>query len=149
MWLALAAITLAADLASSLWQFGSSVSRLSACLAGGPCFQGRFPYVDNAHGDQSSGASGVRKWLRHVSFTTTDGSAANPAAGDSPVGRTATPQSAYSQRAHMRGSTRQDERASHRSKRAVQRQRADQRVRRDGRPLAGRGSIIELAARQV
>jgi hypothetical protein len=61
-------------------------------------------------------------------LTTTDGSAANPAAGEQPVGRTATPQSADSERAHMRASARQDERASHRSKRAVQRQRADQQA---------------------
>jgi hypothetical protein len=49
MWLALAAMTLAAaiGLTSSLWQFSSSVSRLSACLAGCLQLEGRRPHVDN------------------------------------------------------------------------------------------------------
>jgi hypothetical protein len=61
-------------------------------------------------------------------LTTTDGSAAYPAAGAQPVRRTATPQSADSERAQTRASARQDERASHRSKRAVQRERAHQQA---------------------
>jgi hypothetical protein len=54
-------------------------------------------------------------------LTTTDGSAANPAANTQPV-RTATPQSADSERPQTRAS------ALHRSKRAVQRERTDQQA---------------------
>jgi hypothetical protein len=61
-------------------------------------------------------------------LTTTDGMVANPAAGAQRVRPTATPQSTDSERAQTRASARQDERASHRSKGAVQRERADRQA---------------------
>jgi hypothetical protein len=70
-------------------------------------------------------------------LTTTDGSAANPAAGPQPVRGTATPQSADSERAQTRPSARDEERASHRGKRAVQRKRADQQAVAKRDPATG------------
>jgi hypothetical protein len=91
---------------------------LADCAA--PCNQQACP-----KGDAScleGGALGSAKEL-----TTSGGSAANPAVAQ-PVRRTATSQSADSERAQTRASARHDERASHRSKRAVQRERVDQQA---------------------
>jgi hypothetical protein len=98
---------------------------LADCAA--PCNQRACP-KDDANCLEGGPLSSAKE------LTTTDGSAANPAAGAQPVRRTATPQSADSERAQTRASARQDERAFHRSKRAVQRERADQQ------PVAKRNS---------
>jgi hypothetical protein len=90
---------------------------LADCAA--PCNQRACP-----KGDANCLEGGALSSAKEL--TTTDGSAANPAA--QPVRRTATPQSADSERAQTRASARQDERASHRSKRAVQRDKADQQA---------------------
>jgi hypothetical protein len=88
---------------------------LADCAA--PCNQQACP-KDNANCLEGGPLSSTTE------PTTTDGSAANPAAGAQPGRGTATP--ADSERAQTRASATQGERVSHRSKRAVQRERAYQ-----------------------
>jgi hypothetical protein len=125
--------TAAAPAASSAEGAGSGVARpahaaphaqppsvkkdaLADCAA--PCNQQACP-----KGDANCLEGGPLSSAKEL--TTTDGTAANPAAVAQPVGRTGTTQSADSERAQTRASARQDERASRRSKRSVQRDRAD------------------------
>jgi hypothetical protein len=95
------------------------------------CLEGSAPSPAKELTTSGGGAAnpaGVQPVRRAKEIPTTDGSAANPAAGGQPAPRTATPQSADSKRAQTRVSARQDERASRRSKRAVQQERADQQA---------------------
>jgi hypothetical protein len=74
-------------------------------------------------GSRAANPGDVQPVRRTKEVATTDGSAANPAANAQPARRTATPQPANPEPPETRASARQDERTSHRSKRAVQQEK--------------------------
>jgi hypothetical protein len=128
--------TAAAPAASSAEGGGSGVAQpAQAILRAQPASAGKDAPADCAapckqqacpKGDTSCLEGGPLSPAKEL--TTTDGMVANPAADAQRVRPTATPPSTDSERAQTRASARQDERASHRSKGAVQRERADRRA---------------------